>query len=554
MARRIGNILSAKKSKSGSDSSNASISAIGDNATQYSADGEKSVAMTVSSQKTVKVSNRKPEKPDQDSGKWVKSKSAWMSLKRLVGNAPDATHRRTHSKSVDFELKSKTKSSSAIWSSNSQRRRVLSEDGANQQRQREPQSVLSARVTSHLDLAIKGRLDGVDILSLGPARMSTLMRRPDVMETRRQEMFDPLRFSFVGASYTKQAAELVTDMIWSSGGKMSPELVLEGYLPGGGDRWAVKLGNENGKENPNKLQPRGISKDDDDSTAELTEDGSTNMPSHKLWNHIWGDEATPPAPTHMKSGKSSSEDEDEDVMKLAAVCSIPVDLDEDAFIINSPEHFRSIHDVAMVPLQARRFGAALKVLEKLMRGLEEQNNARFEHLKACTQHNIGIILMFESKFEEASEKFHRAVTIRAGCLSQLHPDVAVSLMRRGEAQFALGNFKDALNSFEAALAMSPTEDTTRAKMLNNIGVVHYQQDNFADALKAFTSALEIQRQWLDGAVRRESIVYDASITLGNMGKIFLELSENEVAYSVYEEACLVRRISFVFTSILEAFV
>ena len=117
----------------------------------------------------------------------------------------------------------------------------------------------------------------------------------------------------------------------------------------------------------------------------------------------------------------------------------------------------------------------------------------------------------------------------------------MSLVRQGISSFALESFDEAAESFKIALEMSPAEDATRAKILNNMGVAHYQREDYSEALKAFTSALEIQRQWLDGPVRRESIVYDASVTLGNMGKVYLQKGDYDLSYFVFEEACLVRR-------------
>jgi tetratricopeptide (TPR) repeat protein len=147
--------------------------------------------------------------------------------------------------------------------------------------------------------------------------------------------------------------------------------------------------------------------------------------------------------------------------------------------------------------------------------------------------------MCQGDFDHALESFQKAVRVRTECLSQNHPDVAVSLVRQGTAYFALENFEKGIDSFHTALHMSPTEDATRAKILNNLGVAYYLQDNHKKALKALTGALEIQRQWLDGPVRREAIVYDASVTLGNMGNIYLRKTDFDLAYFVYEEACLV---------------
>lgn len=551
MARRIGSILNPKKKGGRSGSSNASMSVVDDNATQYSREGDKSVALTVNSQVTVKASNKilKPSPVKHILGKSAGGKGGWMSFRRLVGAASTNSQPRGHSKSEDFIAAGKTNSARTILSGDPLRKRILSADGAYSA----ASSNVSARARSQMDLAIRGRLDGVDCMSLGPASKTTLPRGTRKIEKKISGLgrprnnssilvFDPLKTTFSGETVSRTPADIVNCMVWSSGGKELPELIFEGYFPGGDDRWTVRLGKstttasaDTQSEQSSPVKPAASADDGDDSTAELTEDGSTNMPAHMLWDHIWGKDAPPPVPAHMQSGS----DEEEDIMQLVAGCSVPVDLDEDTFIIDSPEHFRSVHNVAMVPIQNRRFDAAMSIFDKMLRGLEDQANPNFEHLQACTHHNVGIILMFQSNFSRALERFQSAVRIRTRCLPQNHPDVAVSLVRQGESYFALQNYAKALESFKLALDMSPTEDATRAKILNNMGVVYYQQEKFSEALTAFTAALEIQRQWLDDSIRRESMIYDASITLGNMGKVFLELEDFEVAYSVFEEACLV---------------
>ena len=114
------------------------------------------------------------------------------------------------------------------------------------------------------------------------------------------------------------------------------------------------------------------------------------------------------------------------------------------------------------------------------------------------------------------------------------------MVRLADSYFAVESFDKAEESLKTALNMSITEDATRAKILNNLGVVLYQRENLSEALKQFALALEIQRQWLDGPLRRDTIVYDAAVTLGNMGKVYLRKGDLDLAYFVYEEACLVR--------------
>lgn len=112
-------------------------------------------------------------------------------------------------------------------------------------------------------------------------------------------------------------------------------------------------------------------------------------------------------------------------------------------------------------------------------------------------------------------------------------------MRRGEAYFALGFFNDASDSFEKALEMMVEEDVTRAKILNNSGVAHYHLKDYDKALESFSSAIEIQRRFLDGPVRRQPIIYDASVTLSNMGRVYHRKKEYKRSCSLYEEAFMV---------------
>lgn len=571
MVRRIGNLLTAKKrGKWKSSGTKTNTSTFNDNATTFSVDGEKSVALTVDSQLTVKVSNRKPAKNiPKKSPPSNQAKAGWKTLKRFVGSV---SNQKGDSKSAEFKSDRSIKSTGSITSNLASRKRIFSEDRARSKASFREQTEISTRIRSQLDLAIRGRHDGVDILSLGDVRGSGDLPgkglTKGVLENHDRERdnseaglsdtvnfsFDPFEVSFTAMSNGQKPRDIIETMIRSSSGKEQSELMLEGYIPGGGDRWSVVLANtlpeseavEASLYRSERVSPeyeagnqQNTFLDTDDDTADLSDDGSTNMPTHKLWDQMWGQTSPPPTPSHMQCDPKSGEGGKEDVMQLAASCSVPVDLDEDTFIIEGPEHYNSIRDLAMVSLQGRKFDTALSIFEKMLHGLKETNDPKLEHIQASTLHNMGIIYLCQAKFEEAERSFEEAVYIRTQCLSQNHPDVAVSLMRQGEAALAMENYEDALKNMKLAIEMSPAEDATRAKMLNNIGIVHFHQGNFPESLRVFTAGLEIQRQWLDGPVRRESIVYDASITLGNMGRVFLRMEQLEVAYSIFEEACLV---------------
>ena len=626
MTKRIGGLLSSSRKKKDKDSDSDRHSVSG-----FSNTGQQSVVSkkTVDSGTTIKASNlheeqagtksgphssalsnnyfnelnastdsggNKHQKTNNNNSKHSRPPRSWISLKRLVSIG---RHNKQQSPSVTSQSSSDNNSPRTSF----QRRRAKSDDAAESlsgslntiypMRKRfysepfdpeEPQKqrfetrsfggFSDASISQHaMDQVIRGRLDGIDVLSLGPASRTSLPIEsskatvPGVVAKKKSAssdstVFDPLHISFTNLQSLTSPAKIVDEMIWASAGMDQAEIIFEGFYPGGSDRWGVQIATlplpsqsqsqsppeeRNTKESPQDNDqyistPLTTDKNDgDESAASNTTDieGSTNLPVADLWESLWGMVTTPPPiPSYMKTFFS----EDEEDQQFAATCNVPIDLDDDAFIIDSSKHVKSIHELVMVPLQARHFDSAISIFEKLHRGLD--GNMKFFHLVASTSHNIGMIQLCQGKHKEAVKSFQRAVEIRKECLPTDHPDIAVSLQREGMAHFALGSVVEALKCFEAALAICTSMDNTRAKILNNIGVARYQLEDYPQALKSFTSALEIQRPWLEGPVRRESIVYSASTILSNMGKVYLREGDHDLAYFLFEEACLMQTSIF----------
>jgi tetratricopeptide (TPR) repeat protein len=190
--------------------------------------------------------------------------------------------------------------------------------------------------------------------------------------------------------------------------------------------------------------------------------------------------------------------------------------------------------------QAGRFEDALDIFQKILKGLEMKHGDEPNHVIGSTLHNIGVLYLWMGQYQEAWESLNQAASVRIQCLSTDHPDIAVSLGREAIALFALEEYNDAIHVLTKSLKISCSKNATRAKILNNIGVCYYQKQEHVEAMKAFTSALEIQRVWLDEKVRRTDIVFDASVTLGNIGKLYLEQENYRMSFFVNEEALLVR--------------
>eukprot|EP00977_Amphora_coffeiformis_P028323 scaffold34929_cov160-Amphora_coffeaeformis.AAC.1 len=299
-------------------------------------------------------------------------------------------------------------------------------------------------------------------------------------------------------------------------------------------------------------------------------DGSPDMPTHKLWNTLWGSEPAPAStlPTlhemavsynnNSGDGDNPNADhvaDDALLMDLVAQSSVPIDVDEDTFIVSTAAHVQAIQDIAAVPLQAGRFAAANRIFAKMMAGIVDATTAMeplvWHTIRAITYHNMGLLHLWQSQYMDAVECFHQAVETRCSCHGGLRNNTAamvISLVRQGQAYFALKRNTAALACFQQALeesALTDHQEVVRAKILVNMGVAQYCSGDLAAALTSLTAALTIQRKWLEGPVRRESLVYDAATTLQNMGRLYLERGDaTDMACLVYEEALLLLKTVF----------
>lgn len=504
-------------------------------------------------------------------------RKGWNKLKSIMGvnNSHNKTvpeeskHRsspqRTHSQSEDFvttTLNSPERKRTVSVDHGSPRLLTRGSSGGDR-----PPPAVATRSSSDpeeraklLDQSIRARLDGLDVLSLGPSHIVSLEK-----QQQDEEEEEPYRLlpwenlpmsTFTGESVRISPAELVSKSLWRSCGREIPEIILEGYIPGCNDRWSVPVdrrtpivtgsvrvvGRIGGGTNnsvhgsaangePPMLSPT--------ETTDTTEDGSPSLPTHQLWPKLWGSQ---PAPVSVTSLDQLGEDDP--LMQMAAEHSIPIDLDENTFIISERGHLDTVHSFAASSLSAGHFGNALLIFNKLLQGVEQPQHDYLRHLKGSTLHNIGVVHMWAGDYEKAVEYFHLAVQERTKVLPKDHPDIAVSMVRKGMAQFALGRYADAFFAMELALATIPEDDYACSRVMNIMGVIHYHERKFMLALREFTSSLEIQRKWLEGSVRRDAVVYDASTNLNNMGKLYLDRGDFDLAYYVYEEALLLQTTIF----------
>lgn len=470
-------------------------------------------------------------------------------------------------------------------------------------------SNLTSKTKHIMDDNIRRRLDGIDMMFLGGAPLMLATKNLDVDSF--MSLPTPL-YTFDGNPVIRSNAEIVSDMIISAGGCDPPEIIFDGICPGPDGRWTVRMeqspifftkekadrkntASVNSSPRAGYASPTSVSQTRNTSTTSpysslndlpllqgsfASSDGNENdpsvddalyVPTHVLQKRLWGPENGPMDLTNLEEEESDNikndlaighlsngslhSATDDPLLSLAAKCSIPIDIDEDTFIISSRDHVHSIQEIASVSLAKGRFQVALRVLQSLLKGLntmsytdysqqtdKEEYDLRFS--KGATLHNIGILQLWLGRYAEALISFENAVKERERLLPKNHSDICVTVTRQASAFFALGRMEDAKTAFEKALEMVPSGHIAEAKILNNLGVIYFQQGNFTGSLQQFTKSLDMQRAWLDAPVRRQCTIFDASVTLCNMGKLYLERSDHDLSLYLYEESLLLQTSIF----------
>lgn len=526
VASRISDLVNRRRSNSGSTTSTKSSRtnyrpSKSDNsvssAAAQSVEGLQSLAVAsvetaIASNKTIKTTHHEEAK----SGKTWTSK-----LKRMLAEKKAAIAERVHpiiqkSRSVEegfYTPRTETSSPSKTGVSTPKRSRSYPNRPASP-----TQSDLANVLT---DDSIRGRFDAVDMLSLGSAHHQQAEPTFSTLAECRKATSTLPSNSFTGASWILTPSRMVALSLGN--GKVPPEMILEGFVPGMDDRWSVCIEQRHGRslvEQPTEAQ----------------DGGSPNLPTQQLWNILWGSEPMPANTTDVEKVTSETSDQDP-ILSLAADCSVPIDIDEETFIVSTRDHLMAIYDMAATPLQRGDFGTALSVFHKLLKGLDVACS-QFPFLKGTTYHNIGVIQLWQGDFDGALNSFSRAVEERQGHLPPLHPDTTVSMARKGLALFALDRLDEAKSIWQVAL--SSRNDLVHAKIRHNLAVLSYRRNDLSGALKQLIQALQIQRSFLDSPVRREGVVLDAALTLSNMGRVYLERCDYDLAAHVYEEALLLQ--------------
>ena len=148
---------------------------------------------------------------------------------------------------------------------------------------------------------------------------------------------------------------------------------------------------------------------------------------------------------------------------------------------------------------------------------------------------------YRGEAEEASSIFREAVRIKKERLGKYHPKVTETLLELGLALLLMKKRDEALAVFTEALKICRRDarkefslggkDVQLSKILNNIGVVHFECGRGVNATKAFEEALKIQ-QYIS---RKGGDKLSGSITMP-MAHTIYNIACVHVSYEEHDEA------------------
>ena len=191
----------------------------------------------------------------------------------------------------------------------------------------------SAQVNS-MDNAIRGRLDGLDIISLGSSRNVSFV--------------SPEQAHNAGQRYTLRS--MISDSL-TYGNTSNITIVLEGYSSS--ERWSVSVEElPSEMENDKKMSKENVKIKNNNSLSDVSLDDtetSVEIPTHSLLNQMWGKDNVPPP----RSNLIMQFDKQTEIMDYLIAANCPIDVDENMLIIDSLDRLQNVIDIAASPIRVR---------------------------------------------------------------------------------------------------------------------------------------------------------------------------------------------------------
>ncbi|CAF3599622.1 unnamed protein product [Rotaria socialis] len=181
----------------------------------------------------------------------------------------------------------------------------------------------------------------------------------------------------------------------------------------------------------------------------------------------------------------------------------------------------------------------LDASERCFKELLQQQHSNVHIIPGCYLH-LGNIATDRGQYNEAVAYHRHALELKQQVLPNDHPHLPYSENSLGEALRQSGKFDEALIHYQKALNLwrqqyNGGDRENVAMCLHNIGTIHGERDELAEALTCFLQALQIMDRCLP------NIHPKIARTLKNIGSVFGLLGQIEPALRAFKRALAIQR-------------
>ena len=167
-----------------------------------------------------------------------------------------------------------------------------------------------------------------------------------------------------------------------------------------------------------------------------------------------------------------------------------------------------------------------------------------KYLAGITAHNLAVVHVLAGETAGVMDLFREAISLKESAFGAHHFEVALSWDELGIQLFALGQFEQARQAFEAAKnvrSKGATQHPSLAMCLNNIAACEFQMKNHESALEVLQSALQVQQNSVGSSTKGDLDLLHTATVMANCGYLNLCLRMYDEARTHFEEALLIQQ-------------
>ena len=235
--------------------------------------------------------------------------------------------------------------------------------------------------------------------------------------------------------------------------------------------------------------------------------------------------------------------------------SVPVDVDDDVFVLNSDKErsqLRSVQENLNQFIETHQLAEAVELLKRVHRTVISSFGENGPE-EASALFNLGNVQLLYGQYETSLKNFKRAIKIYRKLLkgdyykniqAHYHPFVALCMVKSGIALLGMGNMEGALKNMCEATEMRKTinknsldimKSFTELISINNIGVTLSLLGKRDASLIVFSKALMKFESLPQHSDIDPTTMIDVSIVYSNIGNVLFQIGKHRKAYTQYKK-------------------